>query len=152
MNALLIVFLPIAGIGAVLKLLLHALKKEGAIKILETVLGITMLLSIIPNIELSIPKFESIDTLKREQFANIQKEKMNEILNMAEKELEPILKKEAEELTGTLPTACIVQLEGENFTIEKIHFSFSTNAFLSTYEIKTHFKEKYNTEVTVTME
>lgn len=152
MKTLIFVFFPIAGIGAILKLLLIALKKDSAIKILETVLGFTLLLSVIPNTKTVIPKIESNSTADEAYFSKIQEEQLAEILHIAEKDLEPIFKQEAEELTGTAPTACRVLLEKENFSIQKIDFFFSKNSFLSAYEIIRHFKEKYCAEVTVTME
>lgn len=152
MKTLIFVFLPIAGIGAILKLLLIALKKDSAIKILETVLGFTLLLSVIPNTKTVIPKIENNSTADEAYFSKIQEEQLAEILHIAEKDLEPILKQEAEELTGTAPTACRVLLEKENFSIQEIDFFFSKNSFLSAYEIVLYFKEKYGAEVTVTME
>ena len=152
MKTLLFVFLPIAGIGAVLKLLLQALKKEEAVKILETVLGMTLLLSVIPHAEIALPKIEGSDATDEVYFLSIQEEQLEEILSIAEKELEPILKKEVGELTGVEPIKCNADIEKGSFSVREIHFYFSENAFLSTYDIIRYFKEKYNAEVTVTME
>lgn len=152
MKTLLHIFLPIVGIGSVLKLLLLALKKEEAIKILETILGMSLLIAMIPKTEFTLPKINRHNVTDEAYFLSIQEEQLEEILNIAETEMEPILKKEVEELTGVAPLKCSVDIEKEFFSIQEIHFCFSQNVFLSTYDIIRHFKEKYNAEVTVTME
>jgi len=146
-------YVLLAGAGAILKMLLHAIKKDGTAKLLESILGVILCFSFLNSFcYFSFPKIRFQPKNDEAYFQNIEEKSMKNILGIAEKELEATLSEEAKLIYGVSPMECSVSIEKDTLKISKICFSFSTaNLLFSAFEVKRYFEEKYGAVTIVKM-
>lgn len=139
-----------ALIGAVIKLICEAADRNKTSDIINTLVGGFILLSLFPLTaqNISAPTLPSDGFSADYEAAN--KEIVEQIYLSAETEIANLISQEVYCKFGISPIKCDILISNDELTIEKAELIFSNEEkLISSYEIKSYLKEKYEMDVEV---